>query len=46
MGLTTGTILFYGGIIGMAVSLLTALILQGVFKKQRKKLLDNLHKEY
>jgi len=40
-----GTILFFGGLAGMGISLLMILILIPVFRKNRKKLLKQMEEE-
>lgn len=43
--LTTGTMMFYGGIAAVAVGIISALICISVFPKQRKKRLEEISKE-
>lgn len=43
--MTTGSIMFYGGIVGVAIGILLALICMKVFPRQRKRLLEKLSKE-
>lgn len=43
--MTTGSIMFYGGIAGVVVGILLALICMKVFPKQRRRLLDELSRE-
>ena len=43
--MTTGSIMFYGGIAGVLVGVLLALICMKVFPRQRKRLLEELSKE-
>ena len=45
MQITTGMLMFYGGIAGAAVLALIALILIPVFRHQRKKLLGEIRSE-
>lgn len=43
--MTTGSIMFYGGIAGVVVGVILALICMKVFPGQRKRLLKELSKE-
>lgn len=43
--MTTGSIMFYGGIAGIAVGIILALICLRVFPRQRKQLLDELSRD-
>lgn len=43
--MTTGSIMFYGGIAAVAVGVLLALICMNVFPKQRKKRLEEISKD-
>lgn len=43
--MTTGNIMFYGGIAGVAIGIILALICMKVFPRQRKHLLEELSKE-
>ena len=45
MAITTGTIMLYGGIVGMALCLLGTVVLQKIFKRQRKRLLEDIRQE-
>ena len=46
MGLTTGALYFYGGIAGLAVSLIAAVVLIAVQSGDRKRLREKLDEEY
>lgn len=43
--MTTGSIMFYGGIAGIALGIILAFICLRVFPRQRKRLLDELGRE-
>ena len=43
--MTTGSIMFYGGIAGIAVGIILALVCLKIFPRQRKRLLDKLSGE-
>lgn len=43
--MTTGSIMFYGGIAGVAVGVVLALICMKVFPGQRKRMLEKLSRE-
>lgn len=43
--MTAGSIMFYGGIAGVAAGIVLALICMKVFPKQRKRLLEELARE-
>lgn len=43
--MTTGSIMFYGGIAGIAVGIILALVCLRVFPRQRKRLLEKLGRE-
>lgn len=46
MNLTPGEMLFYGGIIGMAITLVIAIIVIVVLSGSRKRLRRKLNEEY
>ena len=46
MGLTTGALLFYGGVAGLVVTLIAAVIVVIVQSGDRKRLRDKLDEEY
>jgi Na+-transporting methylmalonyl-CoA/oxaloacetate decarboxylase gamma subunit len=46
MNLTPGEMLFYGGIAGMAIVLITAIIVIAVLSGSRKRLRRKLNEEY
>lgn len=46
MSLTPGEMLFYGGIIGMAVAAAAAIIVTAVLSGSRKRLRRKLNEEY
>lgn len=43
--MTTGMIMFYGGIVGVVVGICLALICMKIFPRQRKQLLEKLSRE-
>lgn len=43
--MTTGSIMFYGGIAGVVVGVLLSLICMKIFPNQRKRLLEELSRE-
>lgn len=43
--MTTGSIMFFGGIAGIAVGIILALVCLRVFPRQRKRLLDELGRD-
>lgn len=43
--MTTGSMMFYGGIAAMAVGVLAAVICMNIFPKQRKKRLEEISKD-
>lgn len=43
--MTTGSIMFYGGIAGVAIGILLTFICVKIFPRQRKHLLEELSKE-
>ena len=45
MEMTTGSLMFFGGIAGIVIGIVLALICLRVFPKQRKRLLDELGSE-
>ncbi len=46
MELTTGTIMFLGGIAGMGVSVATGIVIFGMLQNGKKKIKNNLEKHY
>ena len=46
MGLSTGAIFFYGGLTGLAVTLIAAIIIVAVQSSDRKRLRQQLDEEY
>jgi hypothetical protein len=45
MGITLGTLMFYGGIAGMVLCIVVVLLLAGIFKRQRERLLKQIEQE-
>lgn len=43
--MTTGSIMFYGGIAAAAVGILSAIICMSIFPKQRKKRLEEISRD-
>lgn len=43
--MTTGSIMFFGGIAGIVIGIILALICLRVFPRQRKRLLDKLGRD-
>ena len=46
MGLTAGSLFFYGGIAGLAVTLIVAIIIVATQSSKRKRLRETLDEEY
>lgn len=44
--MTLGKIMFTGGIVGMVICVIILCIAPAVFKKQKKKLLEEIEKDY
>jgi len=44
--MTTGMIMMYGGIVGSVFFIILFFVLQGIFKKKRKAVLDELNQDY
>lgn len=42
MIITLGTIMFFGGILGMAICMITLLILPRIFEKQKRKFFEQM----
>jgi len=45
MGITFGTLMFYGGIAGMVLCVAAVLLLARIFKRQRERLLKRIEQE-
>jgi len=45
-GITLGSLLFYGGITGVILTLIAAIITTAILKKSRKKIVSKLNAEY
>lgn len=43
--MTTGSMMFYGGIVAVAVGILSAIICMSIFPKQRKKRLEEISRD-
>ena len=46
MELTTGTLMFFGGIAGMGISVAVGLVVFGMLQNGKKKIRNNLEKHY
>ena len=45
MVITLGTIMFFGGILGMVICMVMLFILPGIFEKQKRKLFEQMEND-